>query len=479
MTLQLFNTLGRSLQKFSPIRDGEVSFYTCGPTVYNHAHIGNMRAYLAADTLRRWLTHGHQYNVKWVMNITDIEDKIIRDSKIAYPDAEPMQALKQFTQKYEDLFYADLEQLNIPKSAFFANPKATEFIVGMQELIRNIAKRGYAYEVDGSIFFDVKKWAADDTYGKLLHLDLDNLKTGTRSMADEVEKHDLSDFVLWKAEKPGEPSWNFDFEGTDFPGRPGWHLECSVMENEYFDLPFDIHSGGVDLIFPHHEDEIAQSACGYECEPTRFWLHNEHLMVDGKKMSKSLGNFYTLADLIEKGNSTEAVRFFLVSNHYRSKVNLTDESITAAANGLEKIRNFLHLATSGDNGETRPQNRVASLAQQAEQDFRAAMDDDLNTSVAIAAVHGLVSDVMPLLPLSADELESMQGFFTLAQNTFGVPLFPKGTKAPAEVIALAEQRLVARQEKDWPESDRLRDAIAELGFTIRDTSDGYDLLPVS
>lgn len=477
MPLLLFNTLGRTYQQFAPLRDNTVSFYTCGPTVYNHAHIGNMRAYLSADTLRRWLIHGHHFAVQWVMNITDVEDKIIRDSKTAFPDLEPMEALKRFTAKYEQLFFDDLALLNIPRQAFFANPRATEFVPQMQELIRAIAAHGYAYELDGSVYFDVRKWSQDKHYGKLLHLDLSQLQSGNRSLADETEKSDLADFALWKAHKSGEPSWDFAFNGQNLPGRPGWHLECSVMESEYFELPFDIHSGGVDLIFPHHEDEIAQSACGYGCEPTRYWIHNEHLMVDGKKMSKSLGNFYTLHDLLDKGHSADAVRFFLVTNHYRSKVNLTDEAISAAANGLEKIRNFLRLASVGDNGEARPSNRITSLAQAAHQDFAVAMDDDLNTPVAIAAVYGLISETMPHLPLTEAESKSLAPFFTLVEEVFGVRLFPQQTTIPDAVVALAEARQVARANKDWAESDHLRDEIAKQGYDVRDSADGYDLLP--
>ena len=318
VSLVLFNTLGRKKQPFTPLSPPEVSFYTCGPTVYNYAHIGNFRAYIAADTLRRWLTYGHNYTVKWVLNITDVDDKTIRDSQTQYPQLSPKDALQRFTRHYENIFFEDLAALGIPKSAFFANPRATEYISHMQDLIRSIAKKGFAKEVQGSIFFDVKKWNEANRYGKLLSLDLSALQTGNRSLADEIEKEDVADFALWKAEKPGEPSWDFDFFGKHRPGRPGWHIECSAMEKELFGLPFDIHSGGVDLIFPHHEDEIAQSCCGYGEDPTRFWVHNEHLLVDGKKMSKSLGNFYTLRDLQKKGFSPSAIRFFLATNHYRN-----------------------------------------------------------------------------------------------------------------------------------------------------------------
>lgn len=479
MPLKLFNTLGRSYQDFTPVRAGQVSFYTCGPTVYNLAHIGNMRAYIVADSLRRWLVFGEHLQVQWVLNITDIEDKVIRDAKIAYPDEEPMDAIKKLTEKYAAMFFDDLEKLNIPRSVFLANPRATEFIPQMQELICKIFRKGYAYVADGSIFFNVKKWAEEKKYGKLLALDLTTLMTGTRTLADEVDKNNVADFALWKAYKPGEPFWDFDFLGENLPGRPGWHLECSVMEQEFFALPFDIHSGGVDLIFPHHEDEIAQSCCGYGMEPTRFFVHNEHLMVEGKKMSKSLGNFYTLRDLQAAGHDPEVVRFFLVTNHYRSKVNLSDTSLTAAANGLEKLRNFLLLASAVDTGEARQSERVSTLIAAEKSRFVAAMENDLNTPVAVATLYALASAITPLLPLSKREFDFLQEYFIWLQNVFGVHFLPQNTSIPTAVKQLAEARQQARVTKNWAESDRLRDEIEKSGYVVRDSKDGYMLFPLS
>ena len=479
VSLVLFNTLGRKKQPFTPLSPPEVSFYTCGPTVYNYAHIGNFRAYIAADTLRRWLTYGHNYTVKWVLNITDVDDKTIRDSQTQYPQLSPKDALQRFTRHYENIFFEDLAALGIPKSAFFANPRATEYIPHMQDLIRSIAKKGFAKEVQGSIFFNVKKWNEANRYGKLLSLDLSALQTGNRSLADEIEKEDVADFALWKAEKPGEPSWDFDFFGKHLPGRPGWHIECSAMEKELFGLPFDIHSGGVDLIFPHHEDEIAQSCCGYGEDSTRFWVHNEHLLVDGKKMSKSLGNFYTLRDLQKKGFSPSAIRFFLATNHYRTKLNLTDDGLHAAERVLQKLSHFARLATNVEDGDTRLRDEIVTLLDTAYRDFSSGMDDDLNAPLAIAAVHALVSSVSPLSPFSAKESEKLKSFCVFVERVFGVSFSPKQSAVPPKVRELAEKREKARAEKNWALADSLRDEIAALGYTVTDTQNGFELLPQS
>jgi len=462
---------------FSPIKSGEVGFYTCGPTVYNFAHIGNFRAYIAADILRRWLENGHHFAVKWVLNITDVDDKTIRDSQKRFPDLSPSDALKRFTRHYEAIFFEDLEKLNIPKSAFFQNPRATDFIPEMQNLIRKIAEKGFAKRTPDGIFFEVKKWAAADKYGKLLNLDLSHLKSGTRTLADEIEKENVADFALWKAEKSGEPAWDFDFFGENARGRPGWHLECSAMEKAILGLPFDIHSGGVDLCFPHHEDEIAQSKCGYGVEPTRFWIHNEHLMVDGKKMSKSLGNFYTLRDLLEKGHAADTIRFFLATNHYRTKLNLSEKSLESAKNALSKFRRFLRFGevrhARGESGES----RVSSALKAAKKDFSAAMDDDLNAPVAIAAVHECFSKISPIAPFSAAEKVEISDFFRFVGKVFGVDFFPPKIKIPEKIKKMAENREKARAEKDFQKADFFRAEIEKNGFLVRDTAAGFELFP--
>ena len=463
--LNIFNTLTRKKESFFSVKK-EVSFYTCGPTVYNVAHLGNFRAYISADVLRRWLQFGHNKKVNWVLNITDVDDKTIRDSRKKFPSLLPKKSLKRFTQFYEKIFFDDLKKLGIDKKFFFANPRATEFISQMQELVRKIFQNGFAYCKSGSIFFDVGKFSSTKKYGQMIELDLKNLKTSSRNLADE--KDDCSDFVLWKAQKEGEPFWDFDFFGENFPGRPGWHLECSAMEFDIFkELPFDIHSGGVDLIFPHHENEIAQSVAGYKKSPTNFWFHNEHLLVDGKKMSKSLGNFLVLDDVLKKGFSPDTARFFLVINHYRKKLNLNDKGLRASEIALQKIRNFVHKISkiTSDPKSSSEKNDLQNF-KIIEEKFFTAMNDDLNTPVAVAAIFELIK----IFPTKASKslIEKTKNFFQLIQNVFGVSVFPEIKKIPLEILKLSEEREQKKQNKDFVAADKIRDEIEQKGFLLRD-----------
>ena len=462
MPLRFFNTLGRKKEIFQPIRAGQVKIYSCGPTVYNFAHIGNLRAFLFADTLVRWLRHGEQMQVQWCMNITDVDDKTISLSQKKFPDPSAKKSLKRLTRHFEEIFFQDLETLGIERDSFCANPRATEFIPQMQDLIRRIFVSGFAKVKDDSVFFDVDKFSKSEKYGVLLPLDLQNLRTGTRTLADETTKDNLQDFALWKAAKPGEPAWDFQLENFQLPGRPGWHIECSAMANSIFSLPFDIHTGGVDLIFPHHENEVAQARAGLSCPTANFWLHNEHLLVDGKKMSKSLGNFFTLPDLLEKGHSAESIRFFLVTNHHRAKLNLTDQSIFAAQNSLEKIRNSL-----ANHDFQHPDSPW--FAAKRDQ-FFAAMRDDLNTPVAIAVLHYILKQ--------PDFSPAVRDFFTLAERVFGVRLFPREFQVPPEIFALAREREIFKQQQDWENADRLRDQISKLGWEIRDGKGDFEIFPL-
>ena len=463
MDFQLYNTLHRKKEQFLPISESQVQFYSCGPTVYNTVHIGNLRAFLCADTLYRWLKYGLEYSVQWVMNITDVDDKTIRDSQVKYPNLDPMKALLTFTRHYEEKFFEDLETLNIPKSSFSSLPRATDSIIEMQDLITRIYNNGIAYEKDGSIYFSVEKYIEKQQYGKLVQLDLDKLKTGTRTLADEIEKDNAQDFVLWKAQKEGEPSWSFELDKNSYPGRPGWHIECSAMEYAAFGkLPFDIHSGGVDLCFPHHEDEIAQSTAGYGQAPTNYWIHNEHLLVEGQKMSKSLGNFYTLSDLMEKGYSAEVVRFFLVTNHYRTKLNLTEDGLQAAHESLQRIRNAaLLMKKSPQKGDN-----IDSF----DTKFRQALCDDINTPQAISVIFSLLSET------NIDTQKALR-FLEFAEHIFGVRFLPQESQIPPEIQKLAEERHQAKEQKDYEKADTLRDEAFEQGFVIRDTSTGFEILP--
>ncbi len=465
MSLQLFNTLTRKKEEFRPVRDNRVDFYSCGPTVYNVVHIGNLRSFLFADTLYRWLRYGLGHDVRWVMNITDVDDKTIRDSKRDHPEKDPMEALTLFTRKYEELFFDNLKRLHIERENFYKNPRATESIEEMQELIRLIVENGIGYEKEGSVYFSLEKHLKGAQYGKLVNLRLDQLKTGTRSLADEIEKENVQDFVLWKAKKEGEPAWDFHLNGKNLPGRPGWHIECSAMAKAAFEeFPFDIHSGGIDLQFPHHEDEIAQSLAGYKKDPVRYWVHNEHLLVNGEKMSKSLGNFFTLDDLKKKGHSEDAIRFFLVTNHYRTKLNLTEEAIEASAAGLERIRNFTREV---GKMKTTPEKRegVSGIRDK----FIAAMNDDLNTPKAVSVLFEL------LVPGRFDPEERME-FIIFAGKILGVSLVAIEQEIPREVIALAEKRKEARKNAEWALSDELRKEIESFGYIVRDQGEDFELI---
>ncbi len=478
MSLKFFNTLTKKKQEFITLTKNKVKIYTCGPTVYNFPHIGNLRSILFADTLYRWLKFGEKYETNWVMNITDVDDKTIRNSKIEYPNLEPKKALKKFTRKYEKAFFEDLEKLNINQNIFQANPRATEYIEAMQEIIKKIYKNGYAKIIDGSVFFDVTKYSKDQKYGVLLNLDLKNLKSGTRTLADEIEKDNPQDFALWKAKKEDdEPSWDFEFNGQNLEGRPGWHIECTAMSCSLLGLPFDIHTGGIDLIFPHHEDEIAQAKAGQNQDTANFWLHNGHLLVDNQKMSKSLGNFFTLRDLIKKGFKSDAIRFFLISNHYRSKVNLIDEAIISAHNSLEKIRNLIDLFQKNKQtfSDKLTNEKTKNFLINKKDEFYTAMRDDLNTPIAIRILYEVISQLSNF-SFDPETKKQITEFINLAENIFGVRLKPKKIEIPDEIIKLAEDRLQAKKENNYQEADQLRDSILAKGYELRDVPDGFEIL---
>jgi cysteinyl-tRNA synthetase len=470
--LSLWDTRKRKKLPFLPLMDTAVRFYSCGPTVYNRVHIGNLRSFVFADTLRRWLQYGEKYSVQWVMNITDVDDKTIRDSKKTFPEKDPMEALLLFTRQYEDLFFKDIEKLNIPKAEFFKNPRATESISQMQELVRNIAQNGFAYEQDGAVYFDVQKYAQKHQYGQLVEIDFSQQKSTERVENDEYEKECAADFVLWKEQKQGEPAWDFDFFGKNLRGRPGWHLECSAMEKEAFGLPFDIHSGGVDLCFPHHEDEIAQSVAGYGVDPNTYWVHNEHLMVNGQKMSKSLGNFFTLEDLEEKGFAPEIIRFFLATNHYRSKLNLTEEALVSSKTAIVRLRNAVWEILQK---EVCTEDLKGDVWQDFSEKFTRAMQDDLNVSVAISLWFDFVFFFLGA-QFSQDDRQKFLNTVVLVENVFGVRLSPQQESVPEEIHILAQKRDLARKEKKWEEADQYRQQIEEKGFVLRDKEGGYDLL---
>ena len=454
--MKFFNTLSRQLEEFTPLAAGQVGLYTCGPTVYDYAHIGNFRCYMFEDLLRRWLKY-RGYAVTQVMNLTDVDDKTIRRAR------EAGLPLARFTGKYKDAFFEDLKTLRIEPAEQY--PAATEHVPEMIAIIRKLFDKGYAYQSDdGSVYFSIDKFT---DYGKLAHLDRAGLRAGARVAQDEYDKEHAADFALWKAwdEEDGDVVWDAPWG----KGRPGWHIECSAMSTRYLGDTFDIHTGGVDNIFPHHEDEIAQSEAASGKPFVRCWLHCAHLIVEGRKMSKSLGNFYTLRDVLERGYTGREIRYVLLSAHYRQSLNFTFDGVDAARSALGRLDEFAErIAAAGGAGCG---DELPEWAVRGRDRFEAALDNDLNIAEGLGALFDMVHEgnrAMDAGPVNADPvltlLERINGVLGVLQ--FG------GSSADEEVTRFVEARETARAEKDWAESDRLRDEIAALGWEVRDTAEG-------
>jgi cysteinyl-tRNA synthetase len=446
MDLEIFNSLSREKEKFNPINKDSISLYTCGPTVYNYPHIGNYRAYVFADMLKRYLKY-KGFNVKHVMNITDVDDKTIRDSKAKG------KTLKEFTEFYTEEFFKDRDMLNIIAPDTYT--KATDYIDEMVKMVEILMEKGYAYKTeDGSVYFDIHK---DKNYGKLSHFNIDDLKENAdgRLKKDEYDKDNAQDFALWKSwdANDGDVFW----ETSLGKGRPGWHIECSAMSIANLGEYIDIHTGGVDLIFPHHENEIAQSECATGKDFVKYWIHNEHLMVDGRKMAKSAGNFYTLRDLIEEDINPVDFRLWLYTAHYRTKTNFTLDAVNASKTALKRLyESFLSLGE--DNGEVNKEYKDKLISY---------MDDDLDTPKALALLFDLVRD--PEI-LNRDKRTTMLDF----DKVFGFGFENiKEDIIPDNIKNLAEDRSKARDNKDWAKSDELRDSIRDLGYEIKDVDSGY------
>lgn len=465
MAIRFFNTLSREIEEFVPIDPArsEVRMYTCGPTVYNFAHIGNFRAYIFEDLLQRHLdARGH--HVLRVMNLTDVDDKTIRGSMSA------QKRLADFTQVYKDAFFEDLGTLRIQRAQHFPAATEPQYIERMIAMIHDLQTKGIAYQAeDQSVYFRLSKFP---DYGRLAHLNLDDLRPTGRIRNDDYEKEALGDFALWKAwdVEDGDVKWDSPWG----PGRPGWHIECSAMATALLGPELDIHCGGVDNIFPHHEAEIAQSECCTGRKFVRYWLHCAHLMVEGQKMSKSLGNFYTLRDLLEKGWTGREIRYALLTVNYRLPLNFTFAGLDAARAALARLDEW-----TGRLAEyAGPQAPEPTPLSKARDEFLAELDDDLNISGAMGHLFVLIRDSNAAM--NARSLTGAQAAQLLAdwqQMNRVLALERDAQVIPAEVIQLAGQRQQARVAKEWKKSDELRDEIAKLGWTVKDTKEGPKLTP--
>jgi len=464
------NTLGGKNQVFVPLHPGQIRMYTCGPTVYDFAHIGNFRTFVFQDILRRFL-RSRGFEVIQVTNFTDVDDRIIARA------AEAKLDIRDYTAKYIDAFLTDQRVLGITKPEHMV--RATDHIEDMVQLIERLTTKGFTYVSDGSIYFRISQFP---DYGKLTHVDTAGIKAGARVDVDRYDKADARDFALWKAPKPGEFFW----ETRIGPGRPGWHIECSAMAMKYLGETIDIHSGGVDLAFPHHENEIAQSEAATGKPFVRYWLHAEHLLVDSQKMSKSLGNFYTLRDLLGKGNKPSTIRFLLASVPYRRQLNFTQEGLQQAASSVERLRNFaMRLNTSKFPQGT---SAVSEAAERARENFEHGLEDDLNTAQALAAIFDLIreanvamdrgelrqGDVAPVWKT----LQSFDAIFAVLQDDDDEKLcsvgVQTGAKAPTneEIEELVAARQLARKTRDFAKADRIRQDLDNQGIILEDSKDG-------
>jgi len=459
MSMRIYNTLTRDTEDFVPLDGNHVRLYTCGPTIYNFAHIGNFRAYMFEDILRRHLKWSG-YDITQVMNLTDVDDKTIKASR------EAGISLTEYTRTYTDSFFEDLDILGIERAEHY--PAATTHVAEMIELVGLIMERGYGYKSDdGSVYFDVGKF---EGYGKLARIDMGGQRAGARVAQDEYDKENVADFALWKAwdENDGDVVWDSPWG----KGRPGWHIECSAMSMKYLGKSFDIHTGGIDNMFPHHENEIAQSEAATGEPFVKYWMHCGHLVVDGKKMAKSLGNFYTLRDILDRGYSGREVRYVLLGAQYRQPLNFTFQALDAARSSLKRLDEFRDRAR--DLAGPEPAGAAPAWAETGVADFRGALDDDLNMPEALGALFDMVhagNKAMDAGDTSGAEAGGVLRILDEIDSVLGV-LKKAEDKPDHAAEALLASREKARAAKDWAEADRMRDELAMLGWQVHDTPEG-------
>lgn len=453
--MKIFNTLTRNKDEFIPIKEGEVKIYACGPTVYNYIHIGNARPLCVFDVLRRYL-EWRGYKVTFVQNFTDIDDKLIKKAN------EEGITVPEVAERYIKEFWVDAKGLNVREAT--VHPRATENIDEIERIISELVEKGYAYQAGGDVYFRSKKF---DGYGKLSHQPLEDLEAGARIATDDI-KEDPMDFCLWKSAKPGEPYWDSPWGN----GRPGWHIECSAMAGRYLGKTIDIHCGGLDLIFPHHENEIAQSECANGQEFAHYWMHNGFINVDNHKMSKSLGNFFTVRDVAEK-YGYEPIRYLMISSQYRGPINYSVDIIEQGKNALERLytcRNNIDFAfkTAADGGE------VPAFINERKQEFITAMDDDLNTADALAALFTLVRDINTAVANGAgkDTLKACADIFDELTGVLGLVYNRKTEVLDKDIEELIQKRTEARKARDFKTADEIRDKLKEMNIILEDTPQG-------
>ena len=458
--MKIFNTMSRRKEEFIPVDPNEVKIYACGPTVYNFIHIGNARPLCVFDVLRRYLEY-RGYNVKFVQNFTDVDDKIIKRAN------EENCTFEEISEKYIKEFWTDAHGLNFKDAT--VHPKATENIDEIIEIIKTLVEKGYAYAVDGDVYYRTLKFK---DYGKLSHQPIDDLQSGARIAVGD-KKEDPLDFALWKAAKEGEPYWDSPWG----KGRPGWHIECSAMNKRYLGNTIDIHCGGQDLIFPHHENEIAQSEAANGCMFSKYWMHNGYINVDNVKMSKSLGNFKTVREIADV-YGYEVIRYFLISSHYRSPINYNLEIIEQCKSALERLyncRESLDFAIKNAKTDIADNEEILELIDSRKEQFINSMDDDLNTADGIAAVFDLVSDINTKIinkEVSKNVCQKAADMFDELTGVLGLVYNRKSNDINDDIEKLIEERQQARANKDWATADRIRDELKAQGITLKDTPQG-------